>query len=317
MLKQSLTGILVAVLTTVSAASATAATAPVSNPRIQVHFDLAAGQQPENIAFEPDGSVDLVLAGSYQLANVNRRGETRVLATLPTPADGGVNTPALGFALTTGLARAWDGTLYVGFAAGSDELTGIWKVSPGGVPHRIGVLPATSFPNGMALNQLTGDLFVSDSALGRIWRVPTRGGTPSVWLSDPALNRDGLLGANGLKLHKGAVWATNTDSGTLLRIPFTPRGTAGPVETKATGMPGIDDFDFLGTGDTVIAALNAPNEVVLIKPDGAHSPVLTAEDGLSGPTSLGIRGNTLYVGSASFLLRQDPNLLLADLSRHH
>ena len=84
---------------------AMAVTEPLSNPRIQVHFDLEAGQRPEAIVFEPNGAANLALAGSNQIARVSTRGEVRILATLPQPADGGVNTPTLGYAIATGLVR--------------------------------------------------------------------------------------------------------------------------------------------------------------------------------------------------------------------
>src|SRR6266540_918595 len=93
--------------------SAAAATAPLTRATIAVHFDLAKGQLPENIALEPGGAVDVTFAGARQVARVDHNGVTRVLATLPLPADGGVRTPVLGFPLTTGIARAADGTLYV------------------------------------------------------------------------------------------------------------------------------------------------------------------------------------------------------------
>ncbi|MEN3265404.1 MAG: hypothetical protein V7646_2298, partial [Pseudonocardia sp.] len=38
---------------------------------------------------------------------------------------------------------------------------------------------------------------------------------------------------------------------------------------------------------------------------------LTAEDGVSNPTSLAVRGRTVYVASGAYFTRNDPNLLLA------
>lgn len=79
-------------------ADATPATPkPLSHVRITHHFDLAAGQMPENIALLPDGTANVTFAGSRQIAQITPRGSTRILATLPAPADGGVNTPVLGF----------------------------------------------------------------------------------------------------------------------------------------------------------------------------------------------------------------------------
>src|SRR6266851_9074055 len=75
-----------------TAVTASAATEPVSNPRILVHYDLAAGQQPENVALEPDGNLDVTLSRAGQVERVSPTGQRQLLATLPAPSDGGVNT---------------------------------------------------------------------------------------------------------------------------------------------------------------------------------------------------------------------------------
>lgn len=51
--------------------------------RIANHFDLAAGQMPENIALLPDGTANVTFAGSRQIAQIAPGGSTRILATLP------------------------------------------------------------------------------------------------------------------------------------------------------------------------------------------------------------------------------------------
>ncbi|MBM9508541.1 SMP-30/gluconolactonase/LRE family protein [Actinacidiphila acididurans] len=295
--------------------AASAASAPLSDPRIAVHFDLAQGQTPENVAAAPGGAAYVTFAEGRQVAEITARGTTRVLATLPAPADGGVHTPVLGFPLTLGIVRADDGTLYFLYATGTADLTGVWRLRPGGVPRRIAALPADALPNGLALDRRTHTLYAADSALGTIWRVPTTGGTPTAWSTAPELASTGFLGANGLKLHGGALWATNLDKGTVLRVPVLPDGRAGAVRTVATGLAGIDDFAFTGHGDQLLAALNAPNEVALVRPDGTHSIVLTGADGLQNPTSVAVRGDTVSVFSAAYNTAEDPNLIVARLSR--
>jgi hypothetical protein len=295
-----------------SATPASAASRPLSHPRIVAHFDLAAGQQPENLLVEPNG-VDLVFARSLQVVRIGKDHRPRVLATLPAPTDGGVNTPRIGFPIATGIARGADGSLYVGFAAGGDDLTGVWRIRAGEKPQRVIPLTATSFPNGIDIDQRTGDVYVADSSRGIIWRAPSGGGRPIAWSVSPELAPTNLFGANGLKVHDGAVWASNLDRGTLLRIPLGRH--SGRVETRFTGAPGIDDFAFVGA--SVLAANNGVNEVMLIRPDGTSSTVLTGADGLQQPTAVGIRGNTVYVTSAAYFLGQDPNLLVARLSGKH
>lgn len=313
------TALAAAVLTAATVAAtgpgvASAVSAPLSCARIAAHFDLARHQMPENIALAPDGSAYVTFAAARQVARIDPRGTTRILATLPAPADGGTHTPVLGFALTTGIVRAHDGTLYFLYATGTADLTGLWRLRPGGEPQRIAALPAAGLPNGLTLDPRTRTLYITDSVLGTISSVPTIGGTPRTWSTASELASTGFLGANGLKIHNGALWATNLDRGTLLRIPILRNGSAGTVQTRATGMAGIDDFAFTGQGDQILATLNGPSEVALIQPDGTHSTVLTAADGLQNPTSLALRGDTAYVLSAAYITAKDPNLLLAHLN---
>lgn len=296
-----------------SPATASAASAPLSSVRIAAHFDLAAGQTPENIALAPRGIAYLTFAKARQVAEVSVTGAIRILATLPLPADGGVHTPVLGFPHTAGIVRAHDGILYFLYATGTADLTGVWRMRPGRQPQRIAALPAKSLPNGLALDPRTRTLYIADSVLGTIWTVPVTGGTPTAWASAPQLAPAGFLGANGLKIHNGAVWTTNLDKGTILRIPILCNGHAGEVRTEAAGLRGIDDFAFTGRGDQLLAALNVPDEVALVQPDGSHSIVLTRSDGLQNPTSVALRGDAVYVISAAYITAKDPNLILAHL----
>ncbi|MFD9034255.1 hypothetical protein ACFVZW_24400 [Streptomyces sp. NPDC059567] len=315
-----------AVTATAALALALLASAPtsagvplVTNPRIVAHFDFAAGQTPENIALEPDGSANVTFAFARQVARVGTDGDTRILATLPAVAN--PNTPVIGVAAAMGITRAHDGTLYVTYATGTSE-NGVWRIAPGGgAPVQIAQLPAEGFPNALALDEKCGTLYVADSVLGTVWSVPKEGGAPTAWATGTALQPiappAGLgVGANGLKFHNGAVWVSNSDHRTLLRIPVRPDKGAGPIETRATGLGGIDDFGFTGKGDTVLAALFLDNDVALVRPDGTHEIVLTEQAGLSNPTSVAVRGKTVYVTSASFFEPvKDPNLLLATLNK--
>ncbi|MEU6671981.1 hypothetical protein [Streptomyces sp. NPDC046727] len=302
----------------VTAAPATGDEPLVTDARIVAHFDLAGGQTPENIALDRDGSADLTFAFARQVAHVTPDGSTRIRATLPAVTDRA--TPLVQSPVVTGIARADDGTLYVNYATGTSE-TGIWRLAPdGGAPQQIAALPADGLPNGLALDERRGMLYAADSVHGTVWRVPRTGGTATAWATGaelaplPAPTGSGY-GANGIKVRRDAVWVSNTDRATLLRIPVGPDGAAGPVETRAEGLNGIDDFAFPGHGRSVLAALNSGSKVVLVRADGTFSDLLTARDGLSNPTSVAVRGRTVYVPSSASSTRRDPNLHLAHL-RH-
>lgn len=316
-----------------SAAPASAAPAPVravdppsafslSDPRVIAHFDFAAGQTPENIALEPDGSANLTFALARQVARVDTHGNTRILATLPTVAN--PDTPLVGVAVTTGIVRTRDGSLYVNYLTGHDEQsgspteprTGVYRIAPDGSVELFAGLPRTSFANGLALDDEHGFLYAADSALGTVWRISLDDGGVTAWATGSALQPSGFAGANGIKVHHGAVWVSNLDAGTLLRIPVERDGSAGPIATRASGLAGIDDFEFTGQGDSVLAALHASSQVALVRPDGTHSIVLEPGDGLSNPTSVAVRHHKVYVPSAAFTTMRDPNLLLARIDKH-
>ncbi|MFG2359142.1 SMP-30/gluconolactonase/LRE family protein [Streptomyces sp. NPDC048521] len=298
---------------TTAGPTTTAAATPQPQVRFVAHLDIANGQRPENITLEPGGSAVVTFAYSRQIARISRDGTVRVLATLPQPPAGST-TPALSNPFLGGIVRTHDGTLYFLYATGSSDLTGVWRLRPGGTPRRIAALPAEGLPNGLALDSQERQLYVADSVLGTVWRVPVTGGGPTRWSTAPELASDGFLGANGLKIRNDAVWVSNLDKGTVLRIPVTGHGTAGRVETRTTGLVDIDDFAFTGHGDTLLAAINADNEIALVEPSGAHTIVLTGADGLENPTSLAVRGTTAYVASGAYFTDDDPNLLAARIA---
>ncbi len=293
---------------TAPAIPAIASSFPVTNARIVAHFDITAGQQPENIALEPDGDADVTFAFARQVARVTSQGKVTILATLPAAADG--------TAVISGIVRAPNGTLYVNYVDSGGTKSGIWRICPDGTAEQVVALPAAEFLNGLAFAPLSGALFATDSALGVVWKVRPSTGKAVIWASGAELQPGtNGFGVNGLKVHDGSVWVGNTDHGTLLRIPIRPDGTAGSAVVVASGLPGIDDFDFTGPGETLLAAQNPLNQVDLITPDGTAHIVLTAADGLSTPSSVAVRGSAVYVTSAAYFTGTDPNLLMAQLGR--
>jgi hypothetical protein len=306
---------LVAALTagvTLVAGPAQAATPPVSNPRILAHLDPANGQQPENIALEPDGSPEVTFGSIGQVARVNRSGHVQVIARIPVPKDGDI--PIFHERIFVGgIVIAPGGFRYVTVSTGLATSTGIYRFRPGQRATRIATLPAGGLLNGMAMDESSGQLYVADSVQSIIWRVSAHGGAASAWATGAPFAPHDFLGANGIKLHNGSVWVSNSDAQTLIRIPINWNGSAGTPRTIASDLGGVDDFAFTGCDNTILMALHNENRVVLIAPNGQTSTVLTAADGLSNPTSVAVHGSTVYVTDAANPVNNNPNVLLADL----
>jgi hypothetical protein len=306
-----LTAVLATLLPAGAAQSVPAEADSASDARIALHFDISKGQQPENVSMTPNGTSFVTFASARQVAKITPSLKVRVLATLPAPADGGKATPALGFALTTGIVRTADGTLYFLYASGDEATTGLYRLrSDGSKPRLISKLPATGLPNGMAFDTTTETFYVADAVLGKVYAIGIDGGKARTWSDAKALTPNGFIGVNGVKLHDNAVWVTNLDRGTLIRIPFR-KGKAGAPQIKARGLDGIDDFEFTGYRDEVVAALVVTNEVVHISSKGKSTPFVNSGDGLQSPTSVGIHNGRAYVFSAAFLTQTDPNLVIA------
>jgi len=281
----------------------------VSDPRVVANFNLAAGETPEAIALGPGGSADVSLAKASTAVNVTRDGRVTPLGQVPRTG----NCPTLQIPFGAGIVRAASGAVYLANCTG-DADTGVWRLHGSGPATEIARLPQGSVPHAMALDQHDGDLYVADSSLGVVWRVPSKGGKATVWASGPALQKVSLFGANGVVVHDGAVWVSNTDQGTIVEIPIGEDGTAGPMRTVASGFAGdIGAFTVVGRDDAIVAALTRSNEIVLIGPGEQPRVLLTVADGLSNPTDVALRRQILYVTNGAYFTGVDPNLLIAHL----
>jgi hypothetical protein len=229
-------------------------------------------------------------------------------------ADGGGTTPVVGIPQVTGVAADQGGAVFFLYSAGQGGLTGIWRLAPGSTePELIVSMPADTMPNALLIDQPRDRFLVTDSTGGRVWEASLSGGEPSVWSADPTLAPSEFFGANGLKLYAGAVWVSNYDLGTIVRIPVDQSGAAGPADVHATGLAGIDDFDFTGRGDEILAALNDTSELVSVAANGTHRVLLDADDGLQGTTAVVVREDTAFITNGALREGDRPALRVARL----
>ena len=310
--------------TSASAGTGSAQPKPVvTDVKTAAAFDYAAGEIPENITVNSDGSMILSLLGSCavcertngpELMHISASGERSVLV-----------TGEVGEAIS-GNTRGSDGTVYYSvFAPGNAARNGVYKLLPGGTSERIAALPAGAGPNGLAIDRAGRTLYIADSFTSTIWSVPVSGGSVTPWLTDDALApvvTEALpIGANGLRFHNGALWVSNFNKGTLLRVPVTGAGAAGPIRQVANGLPNIDDFSFLTPKTDVVfvaqngsSSQNGPDRIVVVYPNGTYKAVLTSADGLASPSATAVRGNRLYITDGGVPEPHDAKLQTARIS---
>ena len=134
---------------------------------------------------------------------------------------------------------------------------------------------------------------------------------PEIWLDHPLLKLPpgapaGSPGPNGVKIFKGELYISHSTAGTILAVPINRNGTAGTprIHAHLPGTSACDDFSFDVHG-ALYCATNPFLTVVKINQDGSSEVLLTAADGLDGPTAtaFGRKGKdrfNLYITNAAF-----------------
>lgn len=275
-----------------------------------VGFDRAAGQTPENLAIDRDGTIYISLAFASQILRISPDGTQTTLA-LPT---------AGGITVGVAIDHRNGGGLDVAVRSQDDSAAGIWRVSTATFdrPVRIAALPAQSFPNGITFDA-HGNLYVADSTLARIWRLAPGASQAEVWAAGPLLAPTGasfmgfpLPGANGIKLRQDIVYVSNTATKNILTIPIGHDGSAGETHVAFHGIE-ADDFAFATNGDLYVAE-NPPSRLVRVTPAGDVTTLAIAADGLDNPSAVAFgtlpgERHLLYVTNAAYF-GSDPSLEL-------
>lgn len=267
-------------------------------------FNPAALETPESVQVTRGGTIYLTLALTGEVRKIAPDGTQSTLAILPI---GPPLSPCFGFfGILGAIGIDKHNNLYA--AVGSCDLgsRGIWKVTPSGTATLLGNLPGTALPNGAAFRK--GWVYVADSALGLVWRVRATGGTPEIWADDPLLKIPPgapFPGPNGLQIFRNELYVSNSNEGTILTIPFEHHDEAGEVRVHAA-LPdelGCDDFAFDVFG-ALYCTTDPFNRLLRIFPDGSFETLLTAADGLDGPTAAAFGHGrdrfSLYIANAAF-----------------
>jgi SMP-30/Gluconolactonase/LRE-like region len=268
-----LTGVLIVAFSTTAQAS----------PALTRVLTLSPPDLPESIAIDHQGNMYIGLPFASKVLKVSPVGTQSTVATFS------ASTLPLGVRLDSA------GDVFVAVVG-----SGVWEVPAGGSLTQLVNQPG--FWNGLAFDH-RGNLFVSESHGGAIWRISKDGGF-SMWsassllqgtvlpgpcgLVHPTVPVVGPIGANGIAFNKhGDLLVANTDLGTIIRIPVNPDGSAGTEGIFAgpdCNLWGADGVA-MDNQDNLLVAVNSKDQIDRVDPSG-NVQVIAAGDDLNFPADI-------------------------------
>jgi sugar lactone lactonase YvrE len=168
------------------------------------------------------------------------------------------------------------------------------------------------------LNALTfdqqGNVYISDSFQGIIWKTGPGGGAAFPWVTSALLTTTGVpgFGANGVGFNKAfnSLFVANTGNDTIVEIPVSG-GAPGTPAVLTNSINGADGL-ILDSDDNIWVAANQADEIVVVDKTGKVIAKLGDFDGIDKrgapigllfPASPVQFGGWLYVTNLSLDLR--------------
>jgi sugar lactone lactonase YvrE len=152
--------------------------------------------------------------------------------------------------------------------------------------------------NGIAFDQ-AGNVYVSDSSQGIIWKTGSTGGPGTAWVTNPLLTTTGVppFGANGLEFnHAGTtLFVANTGNDTVVQIPVS-NGTPGTPAVFVNSINGADGLT-IDPQDNLWVAANQGDEIDVVSPSGK---LLARLGDFNGVDRNGLPHGLLFPASLSF-----------------
>ena len=238
------------------------------------------------------GSWLVTIPSHNRVDRVDPDGSQHTVAELPNPVTG-IATTGLGTFVLTGVI------------GGSG-----WRLvrvddADGGSAATVCDIPDLRLGNGLTWDGRR--LLAVDSALGHLVAIDPVAGTSAVWLAHellgPRERNTSIPGANGIAVHDGCVYVSNSERALQLRCPLNSHDPAGELEVVAEHLAG-DDFAIDPSG-RIYVATNVWHSVLRLDPDGHREDIAGLEQGVAGATSVAFdpRDPTaLYVTSTGGML---------------
>jgi streptogramin lyase len=254
---------------------------------------------PEGLTVAPNGDIFVTtfgfnaqgqVAGPSQLFDFAPNGKLRNQVGI---AGSTAHTLGLGFNPVTGDLIVLD------FGAGT-----ALKVDPAtGTSKLFATVTGSSGLNALAFDR-AGNVYISDSFQGIIWRTGPTGGAATVWAQDPLLTTTGVppFGANGIEFNneRTILFVANTGNDQIIQIPVangqSNNPTAGQASVLVNSINGADGIA-VDAHDNIWVAANQGDEIVVIDKTGK---VIAKLGDFNGVDEEGVPHGLLFPASPAF-----------------
>lgn len=283
------------IIASVTFSSTALGASPSNRAAAQIFAILPDGSTgPEGLTVGADGNVYVTTFGFNQNGAVSGNGQLFVFS----PAGNLLRQVAIVPSTSHLLGLAFHpmtGTLLViDFGAGQ-----VLSVNP--ITGESSVFMTVSGISG--LNALTfdaaGNVYVSDSFQGIIWKTGPSGGAGVAWVTDPLLTTTGTppFGANGVAFNRAGtiLFVANTGNDTVVQIPVS-NGNPGTPSIFLNSINGADGIA-VDSRDNLWVAANQNDEIVVISPSGKLLARLGDFEGVDGN---GLSRGLLFPASLAF-----------------
>lgn len=246
-------------------------------------YNFGVGKFIENLAVRHSGKILVNVHNTNELMEIdpNAKTEPKVVHKFPTNLFGIVEVGKDIFYVSSG-------------SIGQPGTFAIYKVdmstSRSASVSKLVDIPEAIFLNGSTLLKPNGNIILAaDSILGAVFAIDTKAATSKQWLQDKALmkvsDNPNYPGVNGIKMHKGSLYLSNTEAKTFLKAAVTESGDAVGSLEQVYDRCNVDDFAF-DSEDTVYLTSHVFNSVFKIRSNGVRSRVA------GGPEDTTVAGST-------------------------
>lgn len=133
-------------------------------------------------------------------------------------------------------------------------------------------------------------LYITDTANGRIYKLPSGASTASLYLESQTLK-----GIDGITFLDGTLYVNNVFSSKLYRIPADAAGKPEPPVEISLDQPVKGPDGMRAANGRIFLAENGSGKISVLKIDGDKASVTVIREGLKTPTAVEPAGDTLWI----------------------